>query len=68
MRGFSSIRGRLAKLAAMSVTAKPIAFVFSNADGTMNPFNSAKLRQARQAGAHVVEFHFLRPPSEGFSP
>jgi hypothetical protein len=64
MRSLGSIRDRLAKLAAMSVTAKPIAFVFSSANGELNPYNAEKLRHAREVGAHVIRFRFMSPPSE----
>jgi hypothetical protein len=51
----------------MPDTVPPVVFVFSAADGSLNQHNAEKLRQARTAGAQVVRFRFMKPPSEATS-
>ena len=64
MKSLGSIRDRLAKLAALPTLGRPIAFVFRHPDGTYPGDNFERLQAARAANAQIVEFRFMRSPSE----
>jgi hypothetical protein len=68
MESLRSLKSKLAQLRASIPTHPPsVVAIFWSADGSLNPFNAAKLRQACADGAQIVRFKFMAPPSEELS-
>jgi hypothetical protein len=60
------LRAQLRRLqAAMPRRMPPVVFIFRKHDGSFcDPTGSEQLRAAREAGAKIITFRFMRPPSE----